>query len=64
MLGGKLEQEWNLVFAANSSSKPATGAALSLEMSREAKCNNLSHGFITFLSDILNVPSIDNLKVY
>ena len=62
MLGGKLEQEWNFVFAANSSSKPATGAALSLEMSREAKCNNLSHGFITFLSDILNVPSIDNLK--
>lgn len=62
MLGGKLEQEWSLVFAANSSTKPATGAALSLEMSRESKCNTLSHGFISFLSDLLSVPSIDNLK--
>ena len=62
MLGGRLDQEWSLVFAANSSTKSATGAALSQEMSRESKCNNLSNGFIAFLCDLLNVPSIDNLK--
>lgn len=62
MLGKKLEQEWSLVFAANSSSKPATGAALALEMSRESKCNNLSNSFIVFLTELMNIPNIDNFK--
>ena len=62
LLTRKLEQEWSLVFQANSSTKPATGTALALEMSRESKCNALSAGFINFLNELLNVQSIDSAK--
>lgn len=62
LLGPKLENEWSLVLAANSSSKPATGTALALEMARESKCNTLSSGFINFLNDLFNVPAIDSMK--
>ena len=62
LLSGKLEEEWSLVLTAISSSKPATGVALSLEMSREAKCITLSNGFIVFLNELFNVSSIDSVK--
>lgn len=62
LLSGKLESEWAAVAAANSSTKPATGAALTAEMSRESKCNALSCGFISFLCDLLGVPTIEAMK--
>lgn len=62
LLTGKLEKEWELVLLANSSSKPATGSALTLEMSRESKFNILSSGFITFLCELLNAQPIDSCK--
>lgn len=62
LLTVKLEQEWELVLLANTSSKPATGTALTLEMSRESKCNILSSGFVAFLCELLNAQSIDSSK--
>jgi hypothetical protein len=62
LLGAKLAEQWNAVIVANASAKATTGAALALEMAREAKCNSLSQTFVSFLVDLLHIPALESIK--